>query len=185
MRSHIAASVLAFSLALTGGALAQPQQHTPTPQEMAAHEQSVEAAAQAQAVQPGDDQLSCDQLQQQMMAAVNDPTVQHSIQANGAMAMQQQAQAQQALREHQQHAAPNFIGNMISGFLPGGAAAQTAAAAAQAQHDAAQAQQNQQQMAQMQQNNDTAMPQMMRGQHLYQLAQQKHCAFATQQNGGH
>ena len=181
MRSRFAASVLALSLALTGGALAQPQQHQPSSQEQLAHMQAVQDAAQAQAVHPGDDQLTCDQLQQQMMAAVNDPTVQQGIQANGAIAQQQQAQLQQEMARQRQQAPANVVGNMVMSMVPGGGYAQMAAAQAQQQHAMAQAAQNQAQAAQMQQNMEASMPQMMRGQHLYELAQQKQCAWAQQQ----
>ena len=184
MRSHIVISVLALSLALTGGALAQPQQHTPTPQERAAQEQALQAQAQAAAIHPGDDQLTCGQLQTQMMAGVNDPTVQQNMQANAQMAQAQQAQAQQELQRQQHQAPTNIIGSMISSMIPGAGWAQVAQARAQQQQQQQQYEQAQQQSMQMQQNTDAAMPQMMRGQRLYQLAQQKNCPFA-QQNAGH
>ncbi|MES1201155.1 MAG: hypothetical protein ABUS57_06865 [Pseudomonadota bacterium] len=172
-------SVLALSIAISGVAFAQP--HQLTPQEQAAALQASQAQAQAQAVQPGDDQLTCDQLQAQMITQVNDPNVRSNINDAAGIAQHQQQQIAAAQQRQRQQAAPNMIAGMVSGFVPGGAAAATAAARAQADQDAANAKahaaENQAQMSQMMGDMNAIMPQMARGQRLYQLAQAKQCAF--------
>ena len=175
MRAFV--SILAIGIAISGAALAQPRQ--PTPQEQAAAAQA--AQAQAQAVQPGDDQLTCDQLQAQMMASVNDPNVRSNINDAGAIAQHQQQQAMDAERRINAQAAPSLATGIVGSLIPGVAAAAAAAQNAQMQREAANAQahaaENQAQTNRMMGDMTAIMPQMARGQRLYQLAQAKQCAF--------
>jgi len=177
MRAFV--SILAVTIAISGAALAQP--HQPSPQQQAAAAQAAQAQAEAQAVQPGDDQLTCDQLQAQMIASVNDPTVRANTNDAGAIAQHQQQQAMAAERRINAQAAPNLATSIIGSFIPGvGAAAAAAQNAQMAQEEAdakAHAAENQAQTNQMMGDMTNIMPQMARGQRLYQLAQAKQCAF--------
>jgi hypothetical protein len=144
------------------------------PQAMLAQLESAQAAAR----QPGDEKLSCDELQTQMAAAANDPAVAAHVAQAGAAAQQDVA----ALQAGQARlAAP--LGGAIAGaagaLIPGGDMAAIAAQAAQAQAMQAQAAQRMQSHTLLAQQSAAMMPQLMRGQRLVELAVVKQCAWAT------
>jgi hypothetical protein len=142
--------------------------------------QKAMAAAQAAASQPGDEGLSCDALQEQMIASVNNPAVKDVVSKQGAQA-QAQVDKLNAAKSNQSKAsvAAQVAQGFASSFVPGFGAAQMAAAAAQAQSQMAEAAVNQQQMMANMQAMMTIMPQMMRGQRLYELAAGKKCAWVS------
>jgi hypothetical protein len=136
------------------------------------------AAAQASARQPGDENLTCDALQDQMIASVNTPAVKSIVAKQGAQA-QAQMDKLNAARSNESKAsvAAQVAQGFAASLVPGFGASQMAAAATQAQAQMAQAAVNQQQMIANMQELMTIMPQMMRGQRLYELASAKKCAW--------
>lgn len=166
-------SVLALSLTLASAdAFAQAD-----PDAMMAQMQASQSAAQAAAVRPGDDQLSCDQMQTEMTATMSDPAVQARIAQMGAWAQAQQAQMDQARAHSGSQVATNMAMGVASSFVPWLGYAQMAAQQAQMHQQMQQARAQQAQATEMMGGMETIMPQMMRGQRLYELAQGKQCAF--------
>jgi hypothetical protein len=135
------------------------------------------ADGQAQAQRPGDDQLTCDQLQTEMVATMLDPTVQSAIAANGADAQAQLDQMNAARGRAQAQMGMSIFMGFLGSFIPGFGYAQMAQQQAEFAQQQRQAQQSMAQMAQMGERMMTIMPQMMRGQRVYELAQAQQCAF--------
>ncbi|MGH8198514.1 MAG: hypothetical protein ACRETI_10115 [Steroidobacteraceae bacterium] len=144
------------------------------------------AAMLAEAAKPGDDALTCDQLQAELGAMGTDPQVQAVMQEQGAYAQEQMAKMQGAQQQAEaaQSSRPPIAGQMFMGFLssfippnPVTGYAQQAAAAAQNAKATAEAQKNQQDMMDNMQKVMGIMPQLMRGAHVAQLAQAKGCDF--------
>jgi hypothetical protein len=131
--------------------------------------------AQAEASQPGDERLSCDQLQQQLVAVAQDPAFQAYVQAAGVEAQKQMAQMQVPQSEIAAKSAATAIASMV----PGAAMGHMTANAAENQLKAAQSAANvQARMAQGQQMM-AFMPKLMRGQRILELATQKRCVWAA------
>jgi hypothetical protein len=151
----------------------------PDPAAAAAQGEAILAALEAAeraAVHPGDERLSCEALQTEFTAIVNDPALRSQIAAGGARAERDFAamQAAQAAIPAQTAAAA------AAAFTPGGAAAATAAAMVQAQvAQAAAAQRMQEQILQSQQLT-ALMPKFMRGEHLLTLATTKNCVWVNE-----
>jgi len=143
-------------------------------------EQSM-ADAQAQALRPGDEQLTCEQLETEMATTMQDPQVQAAVAQNGAYGQEQMDQMNAlAGRARAQMATSMFMG-LASAFIPGLGYAQMAQQQMMAAQQQRQAQQHMAQMMEMAQRMQTIMPQMMRGQRIYELGQSKQCAFVQQQ----
>ena len=149
--------------------------------DMSARLQAAQAAGMAQASRPGDEALTCDQLQSEITATMNDPAVRAQLVQMGATAQDQHAR----LADAQSHMAGqmagqvgmNVVTGVISSFIPGAGLAESLAMRAQAQGQVAQGQQSQAATMAMAANMVAIMPQMMRGQRIVQLAQAQHCAF--------
>ncbi|MES1200956.1 MAG: hypothetical protein ABUS57_05855 [Pseudomonadota bacterium] len=148
--------------------------------DMMAQMQASQAAATAQAARPGDDQLTCDDLQAEMTTTMNDPAVRAQMAQMGAWAESQQQRGSQAMSQARGQMASNMVMGFASSFVPWLGYAQMAAQRAQVHQMQQQAQESQAQSAEMMTNMETVMPQLMRGQHLYELAQTKQCAFLQQ-----
>lgn len=174
MRGLLLCSALSLSLALAPVAAAQDMAA------MANLEQSM-AAAQAQASRPGDEQLTCEQLQEEMVANMQDPAVQSAVAANGAEAQAQLDRANQARGQMRAQMATGLFMGLASSFIPGAGYAQMATQRIQAAQMQQQQQQNMAQMAVMMERMSAIMPQMMRGQRVYELAQAQQCAFVQEQ----
>lgn len=147
------------------------------------------AAMMAQAAKPGDDALTCDQLQAEIAAIGTDPQVQAVIQEQGAYAQEQMAKVQGAQQQAEaaQAKQPSIAGQMFTGFLTGmippnpvTGYAQQAAAAAQGAKQSAEAEKNMQDMMANVEKTMTIMPQIMRGAHVAQLAQARGCEFMAE-----
>jgi hypothetical protein len=173
MRTFVSMLALSAALALQP-ALAQ------TPEEMQAQVEASMAAARAQAVHPGDEELTCDQLSAEIAAVSQDPTYQAQMAAMGATAQDQMEQAQNARSRMQGQIAGNMAMGIISSFVPGAGYAQMLQQRAQAAQMQGQAEANQAQMASMMGNMQASMPYMMRNQRLFELGQAKQCAFTQQ-----
>jgi hypothetical protein len=131
--------------------------------------------AQAEASQPGDERLTCDQLQQQLVAVAQDPAFLAYVQAAGVVAEKEMAQMQVP----QSEIAAKTAATMVASMVPGAATGQMMANAAENQAKAAQgAARVQSRMAQGQQMM-AFMPKLMRGQRLMELAMVRRCEWAT------
>jgi hypothetical protein len=131
--------------------------------------------AQAEASRPGDEKLTCGQLQQQIVGVAQDPAFLAYVQAAGIEAQKDMAQMQAAQSEIAAKSAATVIASMV----PGAAMGHMMASAAENQAKAAQgAARVQARMAQGQQMM-AFMPQLMRGQRLMELAVTRKCEWAT------
>ena len=148
---------------------------------------AAQAAAEAGAARPGDEDLSCEALQAEIasigQAMQQDPAMQSM--ANQAQAdLAKIQEAQQAAEAQAQASRPRvgqIVRGMATGVVPGldraNAAAQQAAAMAQAQRAQAQASQNLERMAAMSQGAAALMGPAIRGQRVVELAQARSCAW--------
>ncbi len=143
-------------------------------------EQSM-ADAQTAAIHEGDDSLSCEQLESEIATTMQDPAVQSAIAQNGAAAQQQMDQMNAAQGRARAQIAANIFLGLASSFIPGFGYAQMAQQRAMAAQQQRQAQQNVTQMLEMMQRMQAIMPQMMRSQRVFELAQARQCGFAQQQ----
>jgi hypothetical protein len=170
MRTFCSMLALSAVLALQP-ALAQ------TPEEMQAQMDASVAAAREAAVRPGDEALTCDQLQAEIVANTQNPEYQAQVAAMGQTAQGQMDQMQAARERAQGQMAGSIAMGVISSFIPGAGYAQMLAQRAQAAQMEQQTQANQAQMMSMMDNVNASMPYVMRGQRLYELAQAQQCAF--------
>jgi hypothetical protein len=115
--------------------------------------QSTLAAAQAGANRTGDESLSCESLESELVTTAKHPAVQSYTQ--GAL-------------------------TLFSSVVPGGAWAGHAVGVAQAQAQQAQAASNIEQRMQQAQEMMGIMPQLMRGQRILELAQARNCAWVRE-----
>ncbi|HWA00662.1 MAG TPA: hypothetical protein VG841_10155 [Caulobacterales bacterium] len=172
------APMLMCALTLSGGgAFAQ----SADPDAMMARFEATQAAAAAQAQHPGDDQLTCDQIQTEMTSTMSDPAVQTQIQQMGAWAQEQQQRADAGRAQ----AGAQIVGNMALGlassFVPWLGYSQMAAQRAQMSQMQNRADDAQARADQLMSGMEGVMPQLMRGQRLYELAQGQQCAFLQEQ----
>ncbi len=131
--------------------------------------------AQAEAYQPGDERLSCEQLQAQIVSIAQDPAFVAHVKAAGVAAEQDMAKVQAAQGEIAAKTAATAIASMV----PGAAMGHMVANAAENQAKVAQgAARMQSRMADAQQMM-AFMPKMMRGQRLIELATVRKCEWAT------
>jgi len=131
--------------------------------------------AQAEASQPGDERLTCDQLQQQLVVIAQDPAFLAHVKAAGDAAHKDMAQLQAAQGEIAAKTAATAIASMV----PGAAMGHMMASAAENQAKAAQgAARMQSKMADAQQMM-VFMPKLMRGQRLIELAMVRKCEWVT------
>jgi len=163
-----------LGIALLAACVLSSAQVPPGAQDYEAMAKAMEKA-QADANKPGDEKLTCDQLQQQMVAIAQDPAFLAYVQAAGVEAQKEMAQMQVP----QSEIAAKTAATMAASMVPGAAMGQVMASAAENQAKAAQsAAQVQSRMAQGQQMM-AFMPMLMRGQRLTELAMLRKCAWAT------
>ena len=174
MRTFVSMIAISAALALTPAAA---QDYDAMGAQM---EQSM-ADAQAAAVRPGDEALTCEQLEGEIATTMQDPAVQEAVAANGADAQAQMDQMNAARGQMRAQMATSLFMGIASSFIPGLGYAQMAQQQMQAAQMQRQQQQNMAQMMEMAQRMQTIMPQMMRGQRIYELGQAKQCAFTQQQ----
>jgi hypothetical protein len=145
--------------------------------------QTAMADAQSKAVRPGDAAMNCDALQTDLQAAVLDPAVQNVAKENGAVAKEKLDEIEKGSAAAKAAVATQIASGLIAGltsaFVPGigaltGRAQQAAAQAAQAQAATAK---NLQDMNAMMDRMIVILPQMMRGQHVMELAYGKQCPW--------
>lgn len=170
-------SIVCAVVFLTGCALPQQQSRQaqmPGMQDSQAMMQSMEAA-QAGASRPGDDKLTCEALQEQLVAVVQDPELQADMQAAGLAAEKDIAQMQVAEGE----VAAKSAATLIASVVPGAAMGHMMASAAENQTRAAAGAARMESMMAMRQGMMAHMGEVMRGQRLIELAQAKKCDWAA------
>jgi hypothetical protein len=138
---------------------------------------TAQASAQAAAIRPGDEAMSCEAIQAEMGVMFNDPAFQGAIASMGAAAQSQQNRAKaaqaSAVGAGIAGTAASVAGSMIPGMgWLGSAAIQAQQASILAQMPAAN-----RDRAQMMSDMTSVLPQMYRGQRIYEIAQAKKCAF--------
>jgi hypothetical protein len=178
MRLICSALALAVALSLHPAAAQAPT--AISPDAMMAQIESAQAEAQARAVRPGDEELSCEQLQAEMTTTMQDPAVQAQIAQQGAWAQGQLDTAGDARRQMMGQMGVSMFMGLASSFVPGMGYAQMAQQRAMAAGQQRQADQNMAQMMQHSEGMMTIMPQLMRGQRVHELAQAKQCAFVQE-----
>jgi len=141
---------------------------------------AAQASAQAAAVRPGDEALSCEALQTEMQTVMNEPAVRAVITENGATAHAQMDKAKAAQAGVVAGAIGTTALGVASSFIPGLSWFGQGAMMAQQAGMAAQMKESSRTMNQMSSNMTSIMPQMMRGQRIYELASAKKCAFLNQ-----
>lgn len=181
-------SILCFLLVATAASAQDPM---PGSMPDAAEMESALAAMKAQSARPGDEALSCDQLQAEVVAIVQDPEFQSVIQSQGAWAQDQMAKMQDAESGAMKPSGASIAGQIAKGLAmsllpanPVAGYAQMAASAAQNQAMAAEARKNQQAVMENAQKMMTLMPQILRAAHVVELAQGKSCEFVAEPPAG-
>jgi hypothetical protein len=153
-----------------------------------------QAAATADATRPGDEDLSCEALQAEMVSIGETLQQEPALQSAAAQAEADLAkiqEAQQAAEAQARASRPRFgqmVRGMAAGVVPGmdraGAAAQQAAAMAQAQQAQAQTNENLARIAALSAGAAASAGPAMRGQRVFELAQARNCAWAQEAGGG-
>jgi hypothetical protein len=168
-------SIVLVMALLTASAPSYSQAVTPgAPQDYESIMKSMERA-QAEASQPGDQQLTCPQLQEQLVIIAQDPAFVAHVKAAGIAAEQDIAQMQVSQGE----IAAKSAATIMASTVPGAAMGHMTASAAENQAKVAQgAARMQSRMAQGMQMM-AFMPKLMRGQHLVQLAAARKCEWAA------
>jgi hypothetical protein len=146
------------------------------------------ADAQAKASRPGDTRMSCAEMQQELEGQMRQPAVRAAAAANGAIAKEKLDELDKAKSEASAQVATQMASNLFMGFasafMPGmgmiTGRAQQAQMQAKAAQDQAKAQQNAQDIAKMADSMIAILPQMMRGNHMMELAQAKNCDWIKQ-----
>lgn len=131
-------------------------------------------AAEAEAARPGDEKLTCDQLQEELGKTMNNPEMKAFAQGAGEYAQKQQEEMAKAMATQ----IPLGTATSIVGSVPGGDWVATGARMAQAAQGTAQAKKNMEMHHQQASQAMGAMPTMMRGKRLMDLAQSKKCEWA-------
>lgn len=175
MRTLSMAFAASLILSTSGAALAQ--EGTDAMLAAGARFEAEQAQAQADAVHPGDELLTCEQIEAEMGATMNTPEMQAQTAEMGASTQRQLAIGEEANERARGMVTTNIVTGIIGSFIPGAGYAQGAAMQAQAAQQQATATESQREMAGMIGNMSNMMPTMMRGQRLYELAQAQECAF--------
>lgn len=130
--------------------------------------------AQADASKPGDEKLTCEQLEDQLVTVTQDPALQAHVEAAGAEALKKQ----EAMKVAQGKIAAEKFRTVMMAVMPGAAMPGMATAQAQAQAQGASAMnQGAARMKQMEKMMPL-LPTMMRGQRVIELAVAKRCEWA-------
>lgn len=158
-------ALLAFGLLRAPAAVAQDPQ---------AMMQAMERA-QAAASKPGDDKLTCDQLEEQVIAVAQDPALREHIAAAGASAQKDQA----AMDAAKGKVAVQAIRTAFMSIVPGGAMPGMMSAQAGAQAQGAQAASRVQSRMADGPKMMALMPTLMRGQRVIELGAAKGCEWAA------
>ena len=154
--------------------------------------QKAMAEAQAKAARPGDNALTCDGIQNEIVSSLRDPAVTAVATKAGAWGADEQRKLEEATGASKAAMAGQMAMGLASSlgsiFLPGlgmlTGRAQGAVTAAQAEQNAAAAARNVQQLEERMNEMITILPQAMRGQRLLELAQGRKCDWLAGAPGG-
>ena len=124
--------------------------------------------------------MSCDALQAEMAATMNDPKVQATMASMGASAQAQMDKAKAAQAGAVAGAATTTALGVASSFVPGLSWFSQGAMMAQQAQMQSQMNAANKDRGQMIADMNSIMPQLYRGQHLYDIAVKKNCAFTKQ-----
>lgn len=173
--------VVVLVLILIGGISAAGQNPTQRYQKM----QAAMVEAQTKASKKGDEKLSCEALQAELVASALDPNVQATAMKLGTWSKEQQdalaAKTAEAKAGIAMGMTVGLMSSLTSMFVPGLSAFTERAAVAGQQANMAQAQaeasRNVQQVAELGDVILTILPQLMRGERVIELAQTRKCAW--------
>ena len=139
-------------------------------------------AAQAAAVRPGDEKLSCEELETEMGATLKDPVVQENVAAAGEAAERDMASIAKAKEAYDAQLPASVAAGAATSVSPGGQWAATAKAAGQAESKKGVAAERLQQRATLAQGVMEMMPQLARGERIAKLGAAKGCKWAAMLN---
>jgi hypothetical protein len=172
------------AVVLSAALMIQPA-HAQTEDDVTRLEASM-AAAQAQAARPGDEDLNCEALEAEMIALMQAPEVEARFAAMGAQGQEMQQDMNEAQRRARARMAAHMFMGMAAGiassFVPGAGYATMMAQRAQMAEQQRQAEQNRERVSSMMGNLEPIMPQLMRGQRVYELGQARQCAFVQEES---
>lgn len=131
--------------------------------------------AQAEAAKPGDDKLTCGQLEDQLVAVAQDPDLLAYVDAAGAQAQKDQ----EAMNAAKGQIAMQALRAALMSTMPGAAMPGMVSAQAQATAQGAQAMKRNQDRMEQAQKMTAMMPKLMRGQRVLELAVAKNCEWAA------
>jgi len=168
-------SIVLVMALLTASAPSYGQSVTPgAPQDYESIMKSMERA-QADASQPGDQQLTCPQLQEQLVVIAQDPAFVAHVKAAGIAAEQDIAQMQVSQGEIAAKSAATIMASTVPGAAMGHMTASAAENQAKIAQGAARLESRMAQGMQMM----AFMPKMMRGQRLIELGTARKCEWAA------
>jgi len=136
--------------------------------------------AQADAAKPGDEKLSCEQLEEQLISLTQNPEFQSHVETAGAEAQKQQA----AMNVAKGQIAMQTFRTVIMATVPGGAMPGMASAQSQAMAQGAQSMEQAKQRMEQAQKMMGILPMLMRGQRVIELASGKKCEWAASAETG-
>jgi hypothetical protein len=140
---------------------------------------AAQAQAQASAARPGDEAMSCGAIEAEMKVMYNDPAFQASVNSMGSAAQSQMDRANAAKAGAVGLGVGSMAAGIASSFIPGAGWFNMAAMQAQQAAAASQMATANREREQMMKGTVEIMPQIYRGQRLYELAQAKKCPFAN------
>jgi hypothetical protein len=161
------ARLLCLALALVAGSAGVQAQ------DYQAMSQAMEKA-QAEASRPGDEKLSCDQLEEQLISVTQNPEFQAYVQAAGADAQKKQ----EAMKIAEGEVALQTFRTVMMAAIPGAGFPGMASAQAQANAQGASATNQMGERMEQAKKMMALMPLMMRGQRVIELATAKQCEWA-------
>ncbi len=139
--------------------------------------QESQAQASAGAARPGDEMLTCDQLQAEMTSSMTSATVQDNMAAIGATAQSERERSERMMAQAKANMAANAALGVAGSFIPGASIAQGAVVQAQMRAQQKEGEKGQRAYAGMMGNMQEMMPTLMRGRRVMELAQGKMCPF--------
>lgn len=142
------------------------------------------SAAQAAARRPGDEKLSCEELEAELGEAANDPTVKANVANAGAAAERDMAAIAEANKAYDAQLAGSVAAGAAASAAPGGQWVALSKAEAEAEKSKAASAGRAQQYSMLAQGAMEMMPQILRGERILELAAAKNCKFASSLKAG-
>jgi len=140
--------------------------------------QATQERAAAEAIRPGDEALSCEEMEAELIAVMSTPEMVAAMQESMINSADIEAQAEQQQSALRGSMMTNMAMGLAGQFVPGLGLLQGLMMRQQMQGMNAE---SQEQVIASLRNMEAMMPGLMRGQRLSELAQSKQCAFAAGQ----